>query len=224
MKPYGWVVLILCLFFHGLGCTPGFLYVSKPTVYVKDGLPKGKTPVRLAVLPFASPDYHPEIGMYTAKLFFQKLIDRREFQEVFFSQETNWYERGGSFHGRTDLAIDEGKRLTSDYILMGSIERYKVGQITSNDVVVTVRLIEVETGKTLYFATGYGRGEPGKTFLIMDTKAGEPPPSSTSVLDAVVDRLVKDCFKRNFWEALGGIFSSLHRGNDRRAEPNGSVA
>ncbi|MBW2553114.1 MAG: hypothetical protein KAS98_13805 [Deltaproteobacteria bacterium] len=210
MKKHGFIILILAILFNLWGCTPSFLYVPKPTVYVKEELPPRETPLRLAVLPFESPDYYPEIGMYTAKLFFQKLIERREFKEVSFSQETNWYERGGSWNGRTELAVEEGKSLKSDYILIGSIERYQVGHITSNGVIVTVRLIEVETEETIYFATGYGSGKPGKTFLIMDLKAGEPTPSTTSVLYAVVDNLIKDCFKRNYWKALKRIFSSLH--------------
>ena len=121
MKKYGFIILILATLFNLWGCTPGFLYVPKPTVYVKEGLPPRETPLRLAVLPFESPDYYPEVGMYTAKLFFQKLIERREFKEVSFSQETNWYERGGGWNGRTELAVEEGKRLKSDYILIGSI-------------------------------------------------------------------------------------------------------
>lgn len=214
MKRDGVLILILAALFNLWGCTPGFLHVSKPTVYVREGLPKRETPPRLAVLPFESPDYYPEIGMYTAKIFFQKLMERREFKEVSFSQETDWYERGGSFNGRTELAVDEGKNLQSDYILIGRIERYQVGHITSNDVVVTVRLIEVETGETIYFATGHGSGKPGKTFLIMDIKSGEPTPSTTSVLYAVVDHLIKDCFRRNYWKSLNRLFSSLDTEDD----------
>ena len=210
MKKQGFIILVFATLFNLWGCTPAFLYVPKPTVYVEEGLPPRETPFRLAVLPFESHDYYPEIGMYTAKLFFQKLLERREFKEVSFSQETTWSEKGGSWNGRTELAVEEGKTLKSDYILIGRIERYQVGHITSNGVIVTVRLIEVETEETIYFATGYGSGKPGKTFLIMDLKAGSPTPSTTSVLYAVVDNLIKDCFKRNYWKALKRIFSSLH--------------
>lgn len=208
MKECRFIILIFSILFNLWGCrTPSFIYLPKPTVYLKEAVPPRETPSKLVVLPFESPDYYPDIGLYTAKLFFQKLLERQEFKEVFFSQDADWYERGGNWNGRTELAVKEGKRLKSDYILIGSIERYLLGYITSNCVIVTVRLIEVETGETIYFATGYGSGKPGKTFLIMDTESSELTPSATSVLYAVVDNLVKECFKKDFWKSFSRIFS-----------------
>jgi hypothetical protein len=69
----------------------------------------------------------------------------------------------------------------------------------------------VATEDTLYFATEYGSGKPGKTFLALDIKAGEPTPSASSVLYAVVDRIMKDCFENNgYFGFLSKISSSFH--------------
>ena len=213
MKKYRLIILVFALFFNLWGCTPAFLHIPDPTVYVKEEIPAQETPSIFAVLPFESPYYSPEIGMYTAKLFFQKFLEREELKEVLFFQGTDWYEKGGSWNVRTERAVEEGRRLKSDYIIIGSIDRYLVGYISSNSVTVTVRLIEVETGETMYFATGNGSGKPGKTFLILDLKAGEPTPSTTSVLYAVVenmvDNIVDDCFKNNYWESFSKIFPSV---------------
>jgi len=195
MKAYRCSTLLFLAVLSLWGCTPSFLYISDPTVYVREELPPQETTSRLTVLPFDSPSYYPEIGMYTAKLFFQQLLEKKEF-EVSFSQDTDWCEKGKSWTGKTELAVEEGRRLGSDYILIGSIDHYMIGHITSSRVMVTARLIEVRTGETMYFATVSGSGKPGKTFLLLDLKSGEHTPSATSVLYAVVDTIVKDCFER----------------------------
>jgi TolB-like protein len=193
MKEFRFTTILFLIVLSLWGCTPSFLYVSDPTVYVREKIPPQETTSKLTVLPFESPSYYPEIGMYTAKVFFQRLLEKEEFK-VSFSQGTDWYKRGKSWIRKTELAVEEGRKLKSDYILIGSVDYYLVGHITSNKVIVTARLIEVKTGEIIYFATGYGSGKPGKTFLALDLKAGEKTPSTTSVLYAVVDHLVKDFF------------------------------
>ncbi|KPJ60750.1 MAG: hypothetical protein AMJ42_01370 [Deltaproteobacteria bacterium DG_8] len=195
MKKYGFINLLFLTVLSLWGCTPSFLYVSDPTVYIRKDISSQEAPSKLTVLPFESPSYYPEIGMYTSKLFFQQLLEKKEF-EVLFSQETDWYEKGRNWIGKTELAVEEGRKSRSDYILIGSVDQYLVGHITSNRVTVTVRLIEVRTGETIYFATGYGSGKPGKTFLLLDLKNAESTPSATSVLYSVVDHIIKDCFDR----------------------------
>ena len=211
MKKHLFIIPCFLTLLSLLGCTPSFLYVPDPTVYVREGFPPQETTARVTVLPFESPSYYPEIGMYTSKLFFQHLLKKEGF-EVSFFPETNWYEKGRSWNGKTGLAAEEGRKLMSDYILIGSVDQYLVGHITSNRVTVTTRLIEVMTGETVYYATGYGSGKPGRTFLLLDLKAGETTPSTTSVLYAVVDHMVKDCFDRGmgYFKSLNKIFSFAH--------------
>jgi len=208
MKRYWFIVPCFLIFLSLLGCTPSFLYVPAPTVYVREEFSPQDTTARITVLPFESPSYYPEIGIYTSKLFFQHLLKKKGF-EVSFSPETNWYERGKDWNGKTGLAAEEGRKLMSDYILIGSVDYYMIGHITSNKVTITARLIEVTTGETLYFATGYGSGKPGRTYYILDLKAGETTPSATSVLYAVVDHMVKDCFDRKNYrfKSLNKFFS-----------------
>ncbi len=200
------LMLLITICYLG-GCTPSFLHLQAPEVYVRKEFPTQETTATLTVLPFESPSYYPEIGMYTAQLFFQRLLGKKKF-EVSLSQTTEWYERGRDWNGKTGLALDQGKSLKSDYILIGSIDYYRVGHITSNKVTVTARLLEVKTGDTLYFATGAGSGKPGKTFLLLDLKAGELTPSATSVLSAVVDHLIEDCFEKQ--KILGNPLHMLH--------------
>ncbi len=197
MKRHKRTMLLFTVLATLWGCTPGFLYLSDPIVYVERDLPRQEALPTIAVLPFESPFYYPEIGMYTAKLFFQRLLEKKEFAGVSFLQVSDWYEKGMSWHGKTALAVELGREHNSDYILLGSVDQYLIGYITSNKVTVTARLIEVATGETLYMATEYGSGKPGKTFLALDFKTAEPTPSASSVLYAVVDRIMKDCFKHS---------------------------
>ena len=105
------------------------------------------------------------------------------------------------------LAREAGSMHQADYVLIGSIEYYLAGHTTRNAVTVTARLLEVATGETIYFATGYGSGKPGKTFLLLDYKSAEHTPSATSVLSAVVENLIKDCFNKGFFGSLKTIIS-----------------
>jgi TolB-like protein len=211
MKRHKRIMLLFTVLATLWGCTPSFVYLSDPIVYVKKDIPQQETLPNIAVLPFECPSYYPEIGMYTAKLFFQRLHEKKEFESVSFLQVSDWYEKGMSWHGKTALAVELGRELNIDYILFGSIDQYLTGYITSNKITVTARLIEVATEETLYFATEYGSGKPGKTFLMFDIKAGEPTPSASSVLYAVVDRIMKDCFKHSgHFKFLSKISSSFN--------------
>jgi TolB-like protein len=208
MKAHWFFILLVVVFLNSWGCTPSFVYVPNPTVYVKKDLVQHEVSPKLAVLPFESPFYSPDTGMYTAKLFYQRLLARKEFREVFFFQGTDWYTQGKSWMGKSELAREEGRRRQADYVLIGSIDYYLVGHTTRNAVTVTARLLEVATGETLYFATGYGSGKPGKTFFFLDYKSGEYTPSATSVLSAVVENLVKDCFSKGLFKSLKSIIST----------------
>lgn len=187
-------MVIIALLLTVAGCTPSYLHVPDPTVYMNRGFPYHDDNPTVMVLPFEGPSYYPEIGMYTGMLFYHKLLERHGSLTASLSQDTGWYEQGMSWNGKTALALEAGRREGSDYILTGSVDNYLVGHITSSRVIVTARLMDVSTGETLYFASGYGSGKPGKTYLLYDTKAGESTPSNTAVIAAVVDNLVNDCF------------------------------
>lgn len=203
-----WIILLLTVVVLGsTGCTPSIIYVADPTVYLQKDLAPQEASPKLVVLPFESPSYNPDGGMYTAKLFYQRLLSRKALGEVVFYQETDWYTRGRSWMGKTGLALQEGSKRQADYVLIGSVDYYLIGHITPSAVTVTARLIEVATGETVYFATGYGSGKPGKTFLLLDYKAGSYTPSVTAVLTAVVDNLINDCFNRGPLRSLGTIIS-----------------
>ena len=154
------------------------------------------------VLPFESPSYFSEAGIFTAKLFYQRLLEQEEFTDIFYSQNSDWFEKGMTWSGRTELAIEEGRRAEVDYILIGSIDYFLVGHITTSRVTVTARLLEVMSGETIYFATGYGSGKPGKTFLFFDSRAGEHTPSPTAVLSVVVNNMVRDCFRKGWFNFI----------------------
>jgi TolB-like protein len=186
--------LFLCVLFALWGCTPSFLYLSDPVIYVKKDLPGDGNSDKLIVLPFESPAEYPGLGMYTAELFYQRLLKQAQFGEVAFIQAPDWYEQGRSIKGKTELAAALGRDLQGEYVLIGSIDYYLVGHTTSNRVTVTARLMDTATGETLYYATEYGSGKPGKTFFPYDLRAGEATPSTSSVLSAVVDQIVKGYF------------------------------
>jgi len=190
--------LFLCILLSLWGCTPAFLYLSAPVVYVKKDLPRHGISAKLVVFPFESPSDDSGIGMYTAKLFYDRLLKQEEFSAVAFLQVSDWYEKGGSLQGKTELAAALGRDFQSEYVLIGSIDYYLVGHITSNRITVTAKLLETATGETLYYATEYGSGKPGKTFFPLDLEAGETTPSSSSLLCAVVDRIVKGYFGANY--------------------------
>lgn len=190
--------LILCMLFSLWGCTPSFLYLSDPVVYVKKDLPRNGIAAKLVVLPFESPSDDEGIGMYTAKLFYERLLKQEEFSAVAFLQVPDWYEQGRSLQGKTELAAALGRDSQGEYVLIGSIDYYLVGHITSNRVTVTARLLETATGETIYYATEYGSGKPGRTFFPFDLEAGETTPAPSSVLSAVVDKLVKGYFGWNY--------------------------
>lgn len=207
MKAHRFFILLLIAVLKSGGCTPSFVYVPNPTVFVKKDLIEREFSPKLAVLPFESPCYSPDSGMYTSKLFYQRLLARKEFSEVLFLQETGWYEKGMSWRGKSELAREAGSMHQADYVLIGGIDYYLDGHTVRNAVTITARLLDVATGETIYFATGYGSGKPGKTFLLLDYKSGEYTPSATSVLAAVIDNLINDCLNRGLLRSLATIIS-----------------
>lgn len=196
--------LFLCILFTLWGCTPSFLYLSDPVIHVKKDLPGNGVSAKIIVFPFESPADYPGLGMFAAKLFYERLLKQEEFREVAYVEVPDWYEKGRSLQGKTELAAELGRDLQSEYVLIGSIDYYLVGHTTSNRVTVTARLMETATGETLYYATEYGSGKPGKTFFPFDLETGETTPATSSVLNAVIDKLVKGYFSFNYLPFVGG--------------------
>ena len=195
---YFFIAALVCLW----GCTPSYIFAPNPNVYVKQDFACKTLPQTLMILPFESPSYFFEAGQFTAKLFYESLLEKEEFADIYYSQNADWYEKGITWHGRTERAIEEGRRAGVDYILIGSVDYYLVGHITTNRVTVTVRLIEVLSGETMYFATGYGSGKPGKTFLFLNATPGEHTPSPTAVLSVVVNNMVRDYFSSGWFSFI----------------------
>ena len=202
MKLHRLIFFFLAICLCAWGCTPSVIVAPRPTVYVKQDLAHYDLPQTLMVLPFESPSYFLEAGTFTAKLFYQRLLEQDEFSNIIYSQNPDWFEKGFTWNGRTELAIEEGRRAEADYILIGSIDYFLVGHINTNQVTVTARLIEVMSGETIYFATGYGRGKPGQTFLFFDSRPGEHTPSPTAVLSVVVNNIVRDCFRKGWFSFI----------------------
>lgn len=202
MKSHRFIFLFIAALACIWGCTPSYIFAPNPTVYVKQDFACEHLPQKLMILPFESPSYFLEAGGFTAKLFYERLLQQDEFTEIYYSQDSDWFEKGMTWHGRTELAIEEGRKAGVDYILIGSIDYYLVGHISTNRITVTARLIEVLSGETMYFATGYGSGKPGKTFLILDAKPGQHTPSPTAVLSVVVNNMVRDYFRSGWFSFI----------------------
>ena len=150
MKSHRFIFLLIAACLCIWGCTPSYIFNPSPTVYVKQNLSREDLPQTLMVLPFESPSYFSEAGIFTAKLFYQRLLEQEEFTDIFYSQNSDWFEKGMTWNGRTELAIEEGRRTEVDYILIGSIDYFLVGHITTSRVTVTARLIEVMSGECSY--------------------------------------------------------------------------
>ncbi len=187
--------LLLALFIVLIaGCLPSYVRVSPPVVYVKEGFPSSIGSSRLIVLPFDSPSYYPEIGFSAGNLFYRSLLKKGTFGEVFFYQDPEWHERGRTWSGKTELAIEMARRTGYQFVLVGEVESYRWGKVASPHVALTVRLIDAETAQTLRFVGGTGRGKPGNTYLLFNTERPEESPSTSKVFAAVIEDLVSRFF------------------------------
>ena len=93
-----------------------------------------------------------------------------------------------------DQAIEIGRQLGYDLILVGTIDKYYEGMRSSDsEVSITLKIIETQSSTTLWYLTGQmaAKYHPGSDYILFHTDA--KPATSPSVLgQSVLKRMAKE--------------------------------
>jgi len=124
-------------------------------IQYKDAKFSGKS---ITVINFKEPNYARGKGKLAGTIFHENLLKSKIFYLVKLSNNSDWSKFGKTEEEMLKTAIDEGKNDKTDFILVGSINKYIFGGLNKTEVDIKVRIIEVKTGIT-YFMCEYSKSD-----------------------------------------------------------------
>jgi TolB-like protein len=147
------------------------LYFGLRAGYVSPTL-KTDPPRRIAVLPFENTSERKGAGRIVTDVFLTALVQRRGFEVIDPGVVLQaLVATGAAPYGAIDLEMltKVGKQVEADAVIIGSVLEYNEGlpraASTSPEVALDARMLDVGTGRILWFAAHSRRGEDSQLLL-----------------------------------------------------------
>lgn len=136
------------------------------------------------------PQYAEGNGAYVGELFHVNLLKSKKFKVVSLYTNSPWSRLGESEEERLMNALEEGRNLKFDYILVGELKEFYYGGINKTRVKIKIRIIEVPTETTIFMADNYEEDMGKDPSYPMDTKLTNRSLDPKIVAERVVKELI----------------------------------
>jgi hypothetical protein len=144
----------------------------------------------ILVFNFKEPRYAEGDGKHVGELFHLNLLKSRKFKVVSLYSNSPWSRLGESEEERLMNALEEGRSMDFDYILVGELKESYFGGINKTRVKIKVRIIEVKTKTTIFLAENYEEDIGKDPSYPMDTKLTNKSRDPKIVAERVVKELI----------------------------------
>ncbi len=147
----------------------------------------------LLILNMIEPSYATGSGARTAEIFHSSLLKSKKFRIVGLCVDSPWVRVSDGEETRLMDAVEEARKRNFDYVLAGELTDYYYGGIQTSRVSIKIRVIEVATRITIFFAQYSRQNEAKDSSFPMNTKlsgtAQRPEKLVTEIVDAFIAKM-----------------------------------
>lgn len=144
----------------------------------------------LMVFNFKEPSYAEGSGAVVADLFHKTLLKTKKFRTISLQKISPWSRLGLTEEERLATAMKDGIKKNFKYILVGEILDYLYGGLNKTKVTIKVRIIELHTRKTIYYAENKKQNLAKDPSYPLETKLAEPSLEPAKLSEFIVKELV----------------------------------
>jgi hypothetical protein len=146
----------------------------------------------LLIFNFKEPGYALESGIHAAQLCHQKLLKAKTFKTISIENNSPWNRLGETDEERLQNAISEGREKHYSTVLVGEIIEYIYGGINQSRIQIKLRIIDVNSKTTLFYA-GIKKSNSSKDpSYPLDTKLADPAMSPDELLNIALLEIIKE--------------------------------
>lgn len=180
-------LILLILLSLVLSCSSCIYWNKKPEVNVmirseRKDIQKSS----LLILNMVEPSYAAGSGAHTAEIFHNSLLKSKKFRVVGLCVDSPWVRVSDLEETRLMDAVEEARKRNFDYVLAGELTDYYYGGIQTSRVSLKIRVIEVATRITIFFAQYSRQNEARDSSFPMNTKlSGIAQPPEKLVIEMV---------------------------------------
>ncbi len=179
-----------------VSCTPGRIVSGKLELFEKKIYLDSLADSRLAVIPFTNPESSREFGHYVAREFAVRIAQMRRLKDTVILETTPWLWQNNSHDIRFKKALMEARRNSSDFLLLGNVQKYSDGQFDTTGVLIDCRLVNTATGEILWWGRKRVTGRRGRSHLFWGSHTSPPAPQMRKCIARAADKIVADMFPK----------------------------
>jgi hypothetical protein len=184
------LVLLIIVILTFVGCA--YLYRNQINLKIlinhdRDNLEKSS----LAVFNFKEPGYAKDSGREAAGCIHGLLLASKKIKLVRLNNASSWTRMGVTEEGRIKTAIQQAGELNCSYILIGEITKYLYGGINRVEIRLKVRIIEISTQKTVFYAKNALFETSQEQSYPLDTKLVKQAKNIRNLMNKALAQIVK---------------------------------
>jgi hypothetical protein len=182
---------------------------SRVDVFLKRPVHQFKQTGHLAILPFETQEPSPKLGHEVARIFEEEISKKNFFKEITLIEDITWLNQIEYRSLKIIKAILEARHINADLVLLGAIEDFIPGTASDTKTTISVKLITVSTGETLWWGKDRIVGKPGNTFLLWGTSFSPDPPDVKKLMSHGAEKIVNNILSRVDLEKKPGFLPGL---------------
>ena len=179
---------------------------SRRDVYL-EGKIKEPASRTLLIFSFQTPSYAAPWAVRGAEIFHQEFLRANRLQKVVLDTDCPWTVEDRGEEASIQRAIAEASRRGVDLLLLGRWESLIFGRLTGHKAALRLRLIEVSTGKTLWYEQSVQEKRASDSSYPVETQLSAPPQELDATVRDLARKMVNDLFQDSkvqsflrFWE------------------------
>jgi len=189
-------LLLLCTISALLiaGCHPGYIVPGKVDIISRSSLIHLSNAGHLIIFPFETIEHSPKLSLETAELFNEEINKYNFFKKTTLIDDSSLLIDFKNHQLKVQKALYFANKQNADAILLGKVEEYSYGVSVDTKVSLKIMIIDVKSGKKLWWGGKTVIGKQGNTFLLIGNRLSPNPPSVEKLLLNAVKKITASIF------------------------------
>ena len=197
MKSKNKLIFTLILFSLLInGCHPGYIVPGEVNVFIKSPMTVHPGCAHLVIFPFKTTEkqdgIHPSLNV--EKLFNQEISRNNHVNKITLIENKSLFSNMEEEQLQIQRALYIANNKKADLMMLGSINYYYDSVSIDTKVIVRTMIINVKTGKKLWWGTKSVTGKTGKKSFIFGDQMTPDPPTAQELLLHTVEQIVFSIF------------------------------
>lgn len=175
-------------------CHPGYILPGKVNTICRSSLIHLANSGHLLILPIETPDMAPDLSFKVAELFNAEIQKINYFRQVSLVEDPALLSEEFSEADKIERALYLAHEKMADAVLLGTVKEYLISISSDNRITMNVMILDVKTGKKLWWGERTTIGKPGNTYFLFDNRSSGDTPAVDKLLHHTVQKIVKRIF------------------------------